>query len=62
MLNRSRGSGRIAVDFCLCAITGDMASLTAAIAGFASSIKRTTVRSSAVTGDVTCLSQLIFLG
>lgn len=62
-LNRgSRSSGRITVDLGLGAITGDMAGLTAAIAGLASSVERAAVGSSAVAGNVTWSSQLVFFG
>ena len=57
-LNGGRWSGSsgggIAVDLSLGAVTGDVTSLTASIAGLASIVKRATVRSSAIAGDVAC--------
>jgi hypothetical protein len=60
-LDRSSGSGRdrdrgaaVTVDLSLSAITRDVASLAAAVAGLASGVERATVGSSAVAGDVAC--------
>jgi hypothetical protein len=53
---RNSGSGglsvSIAIDLSLRAITGDVAGLSAAVASFAGCVEWSTVRGSAVTGDV----------
>jgi hypothetical protein len=54
--NSSNGDGRdttIAVDLCLGAVAGDVASLTTAVACLTGRVEGTAVRSSAVTRDVT---------
>jgi len=66
--NGSRGRVGLAVDGSdtggvngLSAITADVSSLTAPVAGLASSVKRATVRGRAVTGDVTELAASVAL-
>lgn len=67
-LSRDAGSGGhvdilvdLAVGSLLRAVTGDVASLTALVAGLASSVQRAAVRGSAVTGDVTELATSVAL-
>jgi hypothetical protein len=50
--NRNGRDTTVAVDLCLGAVAGDVASLTAAVARLTSRVERTAVRGSAVTGDM----------
>ena len=61
--SRSRSSRRVTVHLCLRAITGDVASFTATVAGLACRIKAcwTSIRSGAVAGNMTKLAAGIAL-
>jgi hypothetical protein len=50
--NRNGRDTTVAVDLCLGAVAGDVASLTAAVARLTSRVERTAVRGRAVTGDM----------
>lgn len=54
--SRCAGGSAIAIDLGLSAVTGDVTSLAAAVAGLSSGVKRAAVRGCAVAGNVTQLA------
>ncbi len=52
-MDRGGRDGAVAVNFGLGAVTGDVASFAASVAGLASGVEWASIGSSAVTGNVT---------